>query len=101
MPLCIAGQPGWIESSLAPRIEQLGLSENVRCLGFVDDADLAALYRGCFALAYPSHYEGFGLPVIEAMACGAAVVAMRSTSLPEVVGEAGLLRTRQTRRVIT
>jgi len=90
-PLCIAGQPGWIESSLAPRIERLGLAARVRCLGFVDDSELAALYRTCFGFAYPSLYEGFGMPVVEAMACGAAVIAMRSTSLPEVVGEAGLL----------
>ena len=90
-PLCIAGQPGWIESSLAPRIQQLGLADRVRCLGFVDDTDLAALYRACFAFVYPSLYEGFGLPVVEALACGAAVIAMESTSLPEVVGDAGLL----------
>jgi glycosyltransferase involved in cell wall biosynthesis len=90
-PLCIAGQAGWIESSLAPRIRQLGLDGRVRCLGFVEDAELAALYRACFGFVYPSLYEGFGLPLVEAMACGAAVIAMRSTSLPEVVGEAGIL----------
>jgi glycosyltransferase involved in cell wall biosynthesis len=91
LPLCIAGQAGWLESSLAPRIRQLGLDDHVRCLGFVEDAALAALYRACFAFVYPSLYEGFGLPVVEALSCGAAVVAMRSTSLPEVVGEAGIL----------
>ena len=90
-PLCIAGQAGWIESSLAPRIRQLGLDDRVHCLGFVEDRELAALYRACFGFVYPSLYEGFGLPVVEALACGAAVVAMRSTSLPEVVGEAGML----------
>jgi glycosyltransferase involved in cell wall biosynthesis len=90
-PLCIAGQAGWIESSLAPRIRQLGLDDRVRCLGFVEDRELAALYRSCLGFVYPSLYEGFGLPVVEAMACGAAVIAMRSTSLPEVVGEAGML----------
>jgi glycosyltransferase involved in cell wall biosynthesis len=95
LPLCIVGQAGWIESSLAPRIQQLGLEHRVRCLGFVDDADLAVLYRACFALVYPSLYEGFGLPVVEALACGAAVVASGSTSLPEVIGDAGLLVSRQ------
>jgi glycosyltransferase involved in cell wall biosynthesis len=90
-PLCIAGQAGWIESSLAPRIRQLDLDDRVHCLGFVEDAELAALYRACFGFVYPSLYEGFGLPVVEALACGAAVVAMRSTSLPEVVGGAGIL----------
>jgi glycosyltransferase involved in cell wall biosynthesis len=91
--LCIAGNAGWIESSLAPRIRQLGLDDHVRCLGFVDDAELAALYRACFAFVYPSLYEGFGLPVVEALACGAPVIAMRSTSLPEVIGGAGMLVT--------
>jgi glycosyltransferase involved in cell wall biosynthesis len=91
LPLCIVGQAGWIESSLEPRIRQLGIGDKVKCLGFVDDADLAALYRHCFAFLYPSRYEGFGLPAVEALACGAAVVAMRSTSLPEVVGDAGTL----------
>jgi glycosyltransferase involved in cell wall biosynthesis len=90
-PLIIAGQPGWIEASLQPRIERLGLGRRVRCLGFVPDADLAALYRACFAFVYPSLYEGFGLPVVEALACGAAVVAMRSTSLPEVAGGSAIL----------
>jgi glycosyltransferase involved in cell wall biosynthesis len=89
--LCIVGPSGWIESSLAQRIAQLGLTDSVRCLGFVEDAELAALYRGCFAFVYPSRYEGFGLPVVEAMACGAAVIATRCTSLPEIVGSAGLL----------
>ena len=91
LPLCIVGQAGWIESSLEPRIRQLGIGDKVRCLGFVNDAELAALYRDCFAFLFPSRYEGFGLPVVEALACGAAVVAMRSTSLPEVVGDAGTL----------
>lgn len=91
IPLCIVGQAGWIESSLEPRIRQLGIGDRVRCLGFVEDAVLAVLYRRCFAFLYPSRYEGFGLPVVEALACGAAVIAMRSTSLPEIVGDAGIL----------
>jgi glycosyltransferase involved in cell wall biosynthesis len=90
-PLCIAGQTGWLESSLEPRIRRLGLESHVRCLGFVDDRELTALYRSCLGFVYPSRYEGFGLPVIEAMACGAAVIAARTTSLPEVVGDAGFL----------
>jgi glycosyltransferase involved in cell wall biosynthesis len=90
-PLCIAGQMGWLESSLEPRIRRLGLESHVRCLGFVDDRELTALYRSCLGFIYPSRYEGFGLPVIEAMACGAAVIASRTTSLPEVVGDAGFL----------
>jgi glycosyltransferase involved in cell wall biosynthesis len=89
--LCIAGQAGWKESSLEPRIRALGLADRVRCLGFVPDEHLAALYRHCLAFVFPSHYEGFGLPVIEAMACGAPVIASHVASVPEVVGDAGLL----------
>ena len=55
------------------------------------DEELVALYRGAEALVFPSYYEGFGLPVIEAMACGTPVVAARATSLPEVVGDVGVL----------
>jgi glycosyltransferase involved in cell wall biosynthesis len=90
-PLCIAGQAGWKETALAERIERAGLAGRVSCLGFVPDADLAALYRHATALVFTSHYEGFGLPLIEAQACGAPVVGVRSSSVPEVVGEAGLL----------
>jgi glycosyltransferase involved in cell wall biosynthesis len=89
--LCIAGQAGWKESSLESRIRALGLADRVKCLGFVPDEDLAALYRRCLGFVFPSHYEGFGLPVIEALACGAAVIASRVASVPEVVGDAGLL----------
>jgi glycosyltransferase involved in cell wall biosynthesis len=91
VPLCIVGSGGWIESSLTQRIAQLNLADSVKCVGFVEDAELAALYRSCFGFVYPSRYEGFGLPVVEAMACGAPVIATRCTSLPEIVGTAGLL----------
>ena len=60
-------------------------------LGRVSDARLRALYRGATALVYPSLYEGFGLPVLEAMASGTPVIASHATSIPEVVGDAGLL----------
>jgi glycosyltransferase involved in cell wall biosynthesis len=90
-PLCIAGQAGWKETMLAERIERAGLADRVRCLGFVPDEDLAALYRHTTALVFTSHYEGFGLPLIEAQACGAPVIAVRSSSVPEVVGNAALL----------
>jgi glycosyltransferase involved in cell wall biosynthesis len=59
--------------------------------GFVDDADLPAVYSGATCFVFPSIYEGFGLPVLEAMACGAPVVASNASSIPEVVGEAALL----------
>lgn len=73
------------------RVAQDGLRERVRILGYVPDAELGALYRGAEALVYPSFYEGFGLPVLEAMACGTPVVTYRATALPEVAGDASLL----------
>ncbi len=67
------------------------LRHRVRFLGPVDDGDLPALYSGALAFAFPSLYEGFGLPVLEAMACGTPVVTSATSSLPEVTGDAGLL----------
>ncbi|OGL12223.1 MAG: hypothetical protein A3I14_01835 [Candidatus Rokubacteria bacterium RIFCSPLOWO2_02_FULL_73_56] len=73
------------------RVARLGLGGRVRTLGYVPDADLPALYRGAAAFVYPSLYEGFGLPVLEAMACGTPVVSYNTTSLPEVAGSAAIL----------
>lgn len=72
-------------------IEQLGLQRRVHFLGHLSDADLAAAYRGAVAAVMPSQYEGFGLPVIESMACGTPVVCSNVTSLPEVAGDAAVL----------
>ncbi|MGQ9815841.1 MAG: glycosyltransferase family 4 protein, partial [Candidatus Roseilinea sp.] len=72
-------------------VARLNLGERVRFIGFVDDADLPDLYRAARVFAFPSLYEGFGLPPLEAMACGVPVVASNASSLPEVVGDAGLL----------
>jgi glycosyltransferase involved in cell wall biosynthesis len=68
-----------------------GAAPSMRRLGYVADQDLPALYAGARGLAMPSRYEGFGLPCLEAMACGTPVVASRSAALPETVGDAGLL----------
>jgi glycosyltransferase involved in cell wall biosynthesis len=81
--LCLAGAAGWDRDA----VEQAG-SEHVRRLGYVSDEELPALYRGAELLAYPSLHEGFGLPVLEALACGTAVVTSRTSSLPEVGGDA-------------
>ncbi len=90
LPLVLAGGKGWMEDDLEAYIHQLGLGGDVVPLGYVSDAALAWLYRNCYAFVYPSLYEGFGLPVLEAMSLGAAVVTSSVTSLPEVGGEAAL-----------
>ncbi len=71
--------------------QKFGVSASVRFIGFTPDVDLPALYSLAELVAYPSLYEGFGLPVLEAMACGAAVVTSNNSSLPEVAGDAALL----------
>jgi len=88
--LAIAGAVGWYAEGLARRIRTLGLASRVRLLGYVPDADLPGLYAGADCFVYPSLYEGFGLPPLEAMACGAPTIVSQAASLPEVVGEAGL-----------
>jgi glycosyltransferase involved in cell wall biosynthesis len=90
-PLVLAGGSGWLMDDLARRIEALALGEDVIRLGYVDDATLRWLYENCRAFCYPSLHEGFGLPVVEAMSLGAAILTSATTSLPEVVGDAGLL----------
>jgi len=77
--------------ALAEKIRGLGLEQSVHLPGFVEEADLPALFASCLAFVYPTLYEGFGLPPLEAMACGAPVVVSRVASLPEVVGRAGIL----------
>jgi glycosyltransferase involved in cell wall biosynthesis len=88
--LAVAGEPGRLGTRLRLRFEGSPYADRIRWLGYVPEADLPALYGGALALVYPSVYEGFGLPVLEAMSCGAPVVAARISSLPEVAGEAAL-----------
>ena len=88
-PLYIAGGRGWLESPIYQSVAARGLDRQVHFLGYVSDEELSALYSSCFAFVFPSLYEGFGLPVLEAMSCGAPVIVSRSTSMPEVAGEAG------------
>lgn len=87
----IAGGSGWLEDEMRRTIQQTGMADFVHLLGYVDDDDLPALYSGARMLALVSLYEGFGLPVLEAMACGTPVVTSNLSSLPEVGGGAALL----------
>lgn len=88
--LVIAGRRGWLYEDVFAAVAKLGLEEHVVFLGFVGDADLPALYNSADLFVYPSLYEGFGLPPLEAMACGVPVVASNTSSLPEVLGDAYL-----------
>lgn len=88
LELVIVGKPAWLSE---PIMEAAAQRPYVRRPGFVKDGDLPALYRQAEILAFPSLYEGFGLPPLEAMACGTPVVASSASSVPEVVGNAGLL----------
>jgi glycosyltransferase involved in cell wall biosynthesis len=90
-PLVIVGMKGWLTSELDRLLAPLAGSGHVRLIGYVDDDALAALYAAARAMVYPSLYEGFGLPPLEAMASGTPVIASSVSSLPEVVGEAGVL----------
>jgi glycosyltransferase involved in cell wall biosynthesis len=86
--LVIVGSKGWLYHSFFQRLEELALGDAVRLPGYVPDVDLPAVYSGAGLVTVPSLYEGFGLPVLEAMACGAPVVCSNSSSLPEVGGDA-------------
>lgn len=88
LPLHIAGGRGWKSGGLHTRLEGLAAKGMVRYLGYVPDGELPALYAGAEALVFPSWYEGFGLPVLEAMAQGCPVISSGCTSLPEVGGDA-------------
>ena len=85
--LVLVGPTGWEADEILSRARDRA----VRTIGYVSDADLAALYAGCEVFAYPSLYEGFGLPILEAMAAGAPVLTSNVSSLPEVAGDAALL----------
>jgi glycosyltransferase involved in cell wall biosynthesis len=88
--LVLAGQRGWLYEQIFDLAADLKLSDHIRWLEDVPPGDLPALYCGAGVLCLPSFYEGFGLPALEAMACGTPVVVSERASLPEVVGEAGL-----------
>ena len=80
-----------MEQELLDLIGSLGVSDSIRRLGHIDRGDLNWLYKHAVALTFPSRFEGFGLPVLEAMGHGCPVIAAASTALPEVVGDSGVL----------
>ena len=87
----IAGGSGWLEGEMLRTIERHDMKNYVHLLGFVEDSELPALYSGARMLVMASLYEGFGLPILEAMACGTPVISGSLSSLPEVAGDAALL----------
>ncbi|NJN54160.1 MAG: glycosyltransferase family 4 protein [Anaerolineae bacterium] len=89
--LVLIGGKGWLYEEIFARVQALGLTERVHFTGYVPDEELPLWYNGAELLLLPSLYEGFGMPVVEAMACGTPVIAANGSSLPEAVGEAGLL----------
>ena len=94
-PLVIAGRLPERDTPFTPDprrlARELGVEQFVECIGFVAEEEKPALYRGARSFLFPSRYEGFGLPVLEALACGTPVVGSEAASLPEIVGEAGVL----------
>jgi glycosyltransferase involved in cell wall biosynthesis len=92
LTLVLAGTKGWNYDSIFAEIsDNSSLKDRVILTGFVADEDLASLYSSALAFVYPSFYEGFGLPPLEAMQCGVPVITSNTSSLPEVVGEAGIM----------
>lgn len=89
--LVFAGAPGWLSDSLYERAAALGLAQHVRFLGYVPDDELPALLKGALFFSFPSLFEGFGLPVLEAQSYGVPVLTSNNSSLPEVAGDAALL----------
>ncbi len=91
LSLVLAGPTGWLAEPIRARVHALGLEGRVLFPGYIAAADKAALLSGAQVFAYPSLYEGFGFPVLEAQACGVPLLASNTSSLPEVVGDGGLL----------
>lgn len=88
--LVIVGKRAWLYDETLRALEETGVIDSVVLTGYVPEPDLPALYSGALCFVYPSYFEGFGLPPLEAMKCGTPVVVGNATSLPEVVGDAGL-----------
>jgi glycosyltransferase involved in cell wall biosynthesis len=91
LTLVIAGKKGWLYQTIFEKVKQLGLEDKVIFTGFVDEEEVPALMAGAKVFVLPSFWEGFGIPVIEALACGVPVIVSNVGSLPEVVGSAGVM----------
>ena len=89
--LVLAGKPGWLYEEVYRKVEQLDLGQSTFFLGRVPDEDLHQLFVGARCHAHPAYYEGFGLSPLEAMACGTPTIVSNTSSMPEVVGDAGLI----------
>ena len=89
--LVMVGKPTWFADKVEEAARESGVGERIRFLGFVADADLLQIYNACDCFVFPSFYEGFGFPALEAMACGRAVVCSDASALPEVVDGAAIL----------
>ncbi|MHC4726643.1 MAG: glycosyltransferase family 4 protein, partial [Planctomycetota bacterium] len=89
--LVLTGSKSWKDSTVYHTMQELNLGDRIKQLGYVEPEDMPVLYNLAGAYVYPSLYEGFGLPVLEAMQCGCPVVASNATSIPEVAGDAAIL----------
>jgi len=89
--LVLAGRKGWLYDSIFDKINSLGIEKRVIFTGYVDDGDMPALLSGALIFVFPSLYEGFGMPPLEAMACGIPVITSSAASLPEVAGDAAIM----------
>lgn len=89
--LVLAGGKGWLDDSIYRKVQELSLLDDITFTGYVSEEDLPILYNMATGFVYPSLYEGFGLPPLEAMACGVPVITSNVSSLPEVVGDAGIM----------
>jgi glycosyltransferase involved in cell wall biosynthesis len=91
MPLVLAGGKGWLMDDFQKYLRDLDIADYVVMTGYVSDDELIWLYRNCFANLYPSLFEGFGLPVLEGMQFGAPTITSKTSSIPEVTGDAAIL----------
>src|SRR3569832_520880 len=91
LPLVLAGGKGWLMDDFQKHLRTLAIDNRVIMTGYVSDDELIWLYRNCYANLYPSLFEGFGLPVLEGMQYGAPTLTSRTTSMPEVAGDAAVL----------